>query len=957
MNESLKKFIKLVGASEHNLKNISVDIPKEKLVVFTGLSGSGKSSLAFDTIYAEGQRRYVESLSSYARQFLEMMDKPNVESIEGLSPSISIEQKTTSRNPRSTVGTVTEIYDYLRVFFARVGVPHSPATGLPIEAQTVSDMVDRIIDLDKDQRIAILSPIAKEKKGEFQSELLKIKKDGFQRVKVDGKFYTIDQVPKLQKNFKHDIDIVIDRLVTGTIDTVRLADSIETGLKHSNAQIIIEFVDQPTSSGKNNSRNDTHKRIIFSTKYACPVSGFSLGEIEPRLFSFNSPVGACKGCDGIGHVYSADAKKIIPNPELSILDGAIKPWANISSSILTDTLDSFSKNLKFDLRTPWKDLDSDIKSLLLFGTQKENIEFTINNGKDRINTSKPFEGIIPNLNRALKQAKSRFRYRELFRYQTLQPCSVCNGKRLNNDALSVRINELDISQLTEMSIKECRDWTSKVIDKLTENKKIIAQPLIKEILDRLDFLIEVGLDYLTLSRSSGTLSGGEAQRIRLASQIGSKLTGVIYVLDEPSIGLHQRDNGRLLKTLASLRDLGNTVIVVEHDEEAITSADFILDIGPGAGVNGGNITAQGNIDDIKKNKNSITGKYLSRELSIGVPQQRRISNKSIKLVGASENNIKNLDVEFPLGNLLCVTGVSGSGKSTLVNNILFKCLDDKLSRQPFSKDNFKEIIGHENVDKIIEIDQSPIGRTPRSNPVTYTGTFTPIREWFANLPESKSRGYKPGRFSISVKGGRCENCEGDGLIKVEMHFLSDVYVTCDSCNGKRYNRETLEVRYKNKNISDILDMTVFEALDFFKAIPSIRDKLVMLDAVGLDYIKIGQSATTISGGEAQRIKLSKELSRKPKGNTLYILDEPTTGLHFHDVAKLITILNDLVDKGNSVLVIEHNLDVIKSADWIIDMGPEGGNGGGNIIAMGTPEKVATNKKSYTGKYLKDILIN
>jgi excinuclease ABC subunit A len=913
--------------------------------------------LAFDTIYAEGQRRYVESLSSYARQFLEMMDKPKVESIEGLSPSISIEQKTTSKNPRSTVGTVTEIYDYLRVLYARVGIPYSPATGLPIEAQTVSDMIDQISKLKNDEKILILSPVAKEKKGEFQNEFQRIKKDGFQRVKVDGIFYKIDNLPKLTKSIKHDIDIVIDRLVTGNIDQTRLADSIETALKYADSQIIIEFPDKPLKLTKkiNISKNITHERIIFSTKFACPVSGFSLGEIEPRLFSFNSPIGACRGCDGLGSVYSADPKKIIPNPDMSIADGAIKPWKNINSSLIFDTIQSIAISYNFNTNTPWKDLDSKVKELLLYGSKNENIEFSYTHENDKYSLNKPFEGIITSVNKAIKQVKSRYKYRELSRYQSLQTCKTCHGKRLSENALSVKINNTDISQLTAMSIKESINWVSNLHKELSDNNKKIATPLVKEIHDRLTFLLEVGLDYLTLSRSSSTLSGGEAQRIRLASQIGSKLSGVIYVLDEPSIGLHQRDNGRLLKTLTTLRDLGNTVIVVEHDEEAICKADHIVDIGPGAGVNGGMIVSEGSLNKIKNTKASITGQYLNGELKIEIPKKRRKAKKSIKIIGANENNLVNINVEFPLGVFLCVTGVSGSGKSTLINNILYQSLDDKLSKMNQMPDNFQELIGYENIDKIIEINQSPIGRTPRSNPVTYTGTFTPIREWFANLPESKARGYKAGRFSFNVKGGRCENCEGDGVIKVEMHFLSDVYVTCDICNGKRYNRETLEVKYKNKSISDILDMTVFEAVDFFKAIPAIRDKLSMLQAVGLDYIKIGQSATTISGGEAQRIKLSKELSRKPKGNTLYILDEPTTGLHFHDVAKLINILSDLVERGNSVIVIEHNLDVIKSADWIIDMGPEGGDGGGKVIAKGKPEDLVNFEKSYTAGYLKKIL--
>ena len=814
------------------------------------------------------------------------------------------------------------------------------------------------MSLDDNEKIILLSPIAKEKKGEFQTEFQKIRKDGFQRVKVDGKFYTIDKVPKLEKNYKHDIDIVIDRLISGSIDPVRLADSIETALQYSGSLLIVEFADKQINNERktNTSKNDTHERMIFSTKFACPVSGFSLGEIEPRLFSFNSPIGACKGCDGIGNIYSADPKKIIPDECLSIINGAIKPWRNLNTSLISDMLEPLLQEYGFSVSSPWKDIRPEIQEMILYGSKK-NIEFTNKNSKDDLNFLKPFDGIVPMINHAIKQVKSRYKFRELFRYQSLQPCSACNGKRLNENALCVKIDNIDISVLTAMSIKDAKNWISNVSDTLTHNKKTIAGPILKEIFDRLSFLDEVGLDYLTLSRSSGTLSGGEAQRIRLASQIGSKLTGVIYVLDEPSIGLHQRDNGRLLNTLSSLRDLGNTVIIVEHDEEAMRAADFIVDIGPGAGVNGGEIVAKGTLVDIQKHNKSITGKYLSKKLSIDIPKARRNKTATLKINGANENNIRGIDAVFPLGLLLCITGVSGSGKSTLINNILFQGLNSKLSRSGIVFDNYNNMIGDEYIDKIIEINQSPIGRTPRSNPVTYTGTFTPIRDWFASLPESKTRGYKAGRFSFNVKGGRCEHCEGDGLIKVEMHFLSDVYVTCDVCNGKRYNRETLEVKYKDKNISDILEMTVFEAVEFFKAIPAIRDKLMMLQAVGLDYIKIGQSATTLSGGEAQRIKLSKELSRKPKGNTLYILDEPTTGLHFHDVQKLIKILNELVDKGNSVLVIEHNLDVIKCADWIVDMGPEGGDHGGKIIAEGTPEDIAKQKNSHTGKFLKELLTN
>tara|TARA_Y100000590_G_C15738537_1_gene1019428 strand:- start:919 stop:3807 length:2889 start_codon:yes stop_codon:yes gene_type:complete len=957
-NRKIKKFIKIIGASEHNLQNIKINLPKDQFIVFTGLSGSGKSSLAFDTIYAEGQRRYVESLSSYARQFLQMMDKPKVEQIEGLSPSISIEQKTTSKNPRSTVGTVTEIYDYMRVLYARVGTPYSPVTGLPIQAQTISDMVDQIIKLKAGEKILILSPIAKAKKGEFQKEFQKIKKDGFQRLKIDGDMYTFDELPILEKNVKHDIDIIIDRLITGNIDKTRLADSIETALKFSDSQLIIEFLDQPINKNKdkivNKSKNDTHRRLIFSTKFACPISGFSIGELEPRLFSFNSPLGACKNCDGIGNIYSADPNKIIQDQSLSIRDGAIRPWKNINNSLYLQTLTSIAESCNFDLDTPWGNLPNPAKELILYGSS-HNINFEYSLDNEIYNLDKPFEGLVNIINRGIKEAKSRYKFRQLSKYQSLQKCKSCDGNRLNQNALCVKIAEKDISEITEFSIKECAQWIQSINQKLTDSENKISAPLVKEINDRLSFLCEVGLDYLTLSRSSGTLSGGEAQRIRLASQIGSKLSGVIYVLDEPSIGLHQRDNKRLLNTLIKLRDLGNTVIVVEHDEEAISSADHIVDIGPGAGVNGGKIVFEGPIENISTSKQSITGKYLSGELSIPIPFTRRENNDYLILKEAKGNNLKNIDVKFPLGSFVCITGVSGSGKSTLINNTLYEGLYNILSHNENLPQNHKEIIGSEMIDKIIDINQSPIGRTPRSNPATYTGTFTPIREWFTQLPESKERGYKSGRFSFNVKGGRCENCEGDGVIKVEMHFLSDVYVTCDVCNGRRYNRETLEIKFKNKNIYDVLDMTVYEALEFFKAIPSIRDKLQMLQKVGLDYIKIGQSATTISGGEAQRIKLSKELSRRPKGNTLYILDEPTTGLHFHDVAKLINILNELVQKGNSIIVIEHNLDVIKSADWIIDMGPEGGEAGGNIIAEGTPEQIAKNKASYTGACLKDLI--
>ncbi|MFQ3361594.1 MAG: excinuclease ABC subunit A [Alphaproteobacteria bacterium] len=965
LDSTIQKYIKIKGANEHNLKNIDLNIPKDKIIVFTGLSGSGKSSLAFDTIYAEGQRRYVESLSSYARQFLEMMEKPNVEQIDGLSPAISIEQKTTSKNPRSTVGTATEIYDYMRVLFARIGIPHSPKTGLPITSQSITEMIDRILKIENNTKYLILAPLVNNRKGEFLKEIQTIKKNGFQRVKIDGTIYLLNELPILNKNINHDIDIVIDRLIGGSADKSRIEDSLETALSISKDNIIIEFPEEEINRNEikslGYSKNHTHKRIVFSTKFACPVSGFTLTEIEPRLFSFNSPHGACKGCDGLGYIYSIDSLKIIPDEDLTINDGAILPWRSYSSPLYLETLKSLSIAYKFKLDTPWRGLSETVKDIILYGTGNEKIKFEYSNSAENLNDKKiildkSFEGIINNLNKKIKLYRGKKSFNEFAKYQSLSPCKKCNGKRLNEESICVKIEGKDISQVTDLSINEALYWHTSIQKNMSVNNKIIAAPLLKEIIDRLNFLNEVGLEYLTLSRSSTTLSGGEAQRIRLASQIGSGLCGVLYVLDEPSIGLHQRDNSRLIGTLKKLKDLGNTVIIVEHDEDSIRSADYIVDIGIEAGVNGGYIVAQGNVNDIMKNRNSITGKYLSKKLKISVPLPRKIDrDNTIVIKGASGNNLKNLDITFPLNKFICVTGVSGSGKSTLINGTLYKALAKKINKSSDIPEKYTSIEGSEHIDKIIEINQSPIGRTPRSNPATYTGTFTPIRDWYASLPESKTRGYKSGRFSFNVKGGRCHKCEGDGVIKIEMHFLSDVYITCDSCKGKRYNRETLEIKYKEKNISDILNLSVSEGIDFFKAIPSIRDKLLMLDRVGLGYIKIGQQATTISGGEAQRIKLSKELAKRSTGKTIYILDEPTTGLHFHDVSKLLDILHELVDQGNTVITIEHNLEVIKTADWLIDLGPEGGEKGGELIGCGTPKELSCNKKSYTGLYLKDYL--
>ncbi len=998
------KTIHVRGAREHNLKNVDLEIPRDALVVFTGLSGSGKSSLAFDTIYAEGQRRYVESLSAYARQFLEMMQKPDVDHIDGLSPAISIEQKTTSKNPRSTVGTVTEIYDYLRLLFARVGVPYSPATGLPIESQTVTQMVDRLLALPESTRLYLLAPIVRGRKGEYRKELAEWQKKGFQRVKVNGTVYEIAEAPKLDKKYKHDIDVVVDRVVLPKAGdekarkdaATRLADSFETALELADGIAIAEFADKPLKSpsppvgegrgggdrrtsavgspptpnpspqGGGESRdkdvlrnkNETHERITFSARFACPVSGFTIDEIEPRLFSFNAPAGACPKCDGLGTEMRFEADLVVPDHTLSLKQGAVYPWAKTGSTspYYEQTLEALAKHFKVPMTTPWEKLPKKVQDAILYGTGDQEVDFVYEDGVRRYTNTKSFEGVIGNIERRFRETESDWVREELSRYQDAHPCDACSGYRLKPQALAVKIDSLHIGQVTDFSIRAANDWFAALPAKLTKTQAEIATRILKEIRERLQFLVDVGLDYLTLSRSSGTLSGGESQRIRLASQIGSGLTGVLYVLDEPSIGLHQRDNARLLETLKHLRDIGNTVIVVEHDEDAILTADHVVDIGPGAGIHGGHVVAQGTPDEIMASADSVTGQYLTGVRQIPMPKTRRKRNgKSLKVVGARENNLKDVTAEVPLGLLTCITGVSGGGKSTLLIDTLYKAVARRLNNAREHPGEHDRIEGLEHLDKVIDIDQSPIGRTPRSNPATYTGAFTPIRDWFSGLPEAKSRGYQPGRFSFNVKGGRCERCQGDGVIKIEMHFLPDVYVTCEECKGKRYNRETLEVRFKDKSIADVLDMTVEEGAEFFKAVPSIRDKLETLARVGLGYIHIGQQATTLSGGEAQRIKLAKELSRRATGRTLYILDEPTTGLHFHDVAKLLEVLHELADAGNTVVVIEHNLEVIKTADWIIDMGPEGGDGGGRIVAEGTPEDVAKVKESYTGQYLRELL--
>ena len=948
MSDKLKT-ISVRGAREHNLKGVSVDLPRDELIVFTGLSGSGKSSLAFDTIYAEGQRRYVESLSAYARQFLELMSKPDVDSIEGLSPAISIEQKTTSKNPRSTVGTVTEIYDYMRLLWARVGVPYSPATGEPISAQTVSQMVDRITALGEGARLYLLAPIVRGRKGEYRKEFAELLKQGFQRVKVDGAFYALEEAPELDKKFKHDIDVVVDRVVTKEGLEQRLADSLETALRLADGIAMAEFA-------SDHGDHTTGERIVFSEKFACPVSGFTIEEIEPRLFSFNNPFGACPACDGLGQSLEFDEDLVVPDRDKSLYDGAIAPWSRATSKLYQQTLQAIADHYGASMYTPWRDLDKAFRKTVLQGT-KDKIKFTYEDGLRQFTTSKAFEGVMPNLQRRWRETDSTWVREDLARFQSSQPCDVCHGKRLKPEALAVKVAEHDISDAGEKSIKDARDWFATIEATLSPKEQEIARRILKEIRDRLKFLVDVGLYYLTLIRASGTLSGGESQRIRLASQIGSGLTGVLYVLDEPSIGLHQRDNTRLLDSLRGLRDLGNTVLVVEHDEEAIETADYVVDLGPAAGVHGGDVIAAGTPAEVAANPKSLTGQYMSGKRMVPVPEQRRPVDikRAVTVKGATGNNLQNVDAAYPLGVLTCVTGVSGGGKSTLTIETLYKAAARRLNNASQVPAPHDTVEGLDQVDKIIDIDQSPIGRTPRSSPATYTGAFTPIREWFASLPEAQTRGYKPGRFSFNVKGGRCEACQGDGVVKIEMHFLPDVYVECDVCHGKRFNRETLEVTFKGKSIADVLDMTVEEAAEFFKAVPSVRDKMETLKQVGLSYVKVGQPATQLSGGEAQRVKLSKELAKRSTGKTLYILDEPTTGLHFEDVRKLLEVLHELVDQGNTVIVIEHNLDVIKTADWLIDLGPEGGSGGGEIVAEGTPEDVAEVEASWTGRYLKPLL--
>ena len=940
----MQQLIRIRGAREHNLKNIDVDLPRDSLVVITGLSGSGKSSLAFDTIYAEGQRRYVESLSAYARQFLELMQKPEVESIEGLSPAISIEQKTTSRNPRSTVGTVTEIYDYMRLLWARVGVPYSPATGLPIVSQTVSQMVDRVLAMPKGTRLYLLAPIVRGRKGEYRKELAELQRRGFQRVKIDGKMFELDEVRGLNKNLKHDIEIVVDRIIVDSELGNRLADSFETALELADGIAITENA-------------DTGEQTIFSAKFACPVSGFTIPEIEPRLVSFNYPFGACPSCDGLGTKLYIDPDLVVHDPRRSLAEGAVSPWSHSSSQYYTQTLESIARHFRRSMHTAWQDLPEKMRRTILHGSDGEPIKMTYDDGLRKYTTERPFEGVLPNMERRFRETDSAWIKEELGRYQSAKTCEVCSGNRLKPEALAVKIAGRHISQVAALSIAEAGTWFSGISGDLTPSQREIAQRILKEINERLGFLKNVGLEYLTLSRSSGTLSGGESQRIRLASQIGSGLTGVLYVLDEPSIGLHQRDNGRLLATLKRLRDLGNTVIVVEHDEEAIRTADWVVDMGPGAGIHGGHVVGEGTPEAIMANPESITGQYLTGKREIPVPPIRRMGHPGqiLRILDARGNNLKGITAEIPLGTFCSVTGVSGGGKSTLIVETLYKALAKRLNNAREQSAPLRGLEGVEFLDKIVDIDQSPIGRTPRSNPATYTGCFTPIRDWYTGLPEAKSRGYLPGRFSFNVKGGRCEACQGDGVIKIEMHFLPDVYVQCDVCKGRRYNRETLEVLFRGKSIADVLDMTVDEGADFFRAVPAIRDKLVTLQRVGLGYIHIGQPATTLSGGEAQRVKLAKELSRRATGRTLYILDEPTTGLHFDDVRKLLDVLHALVEAGNTVLVIEHNLEVIKTADWIIDLGPEGGDAGGRIVATGTPEDVALCEDSYTGQYLRPYL--
>lgn len=939
--------LKVRGAREHNLKNVDIDLPRNQLIVITGLSGSGKSSLAFDTIYAEGQRRYVESLSAYARQFLELMQKPDVDSIEGLSPAISIEQKTTSKNPRSTVGTVTEIYDYLRLLYARIGVPHSPATGLPIESQTVSQMVDRVLQMPEGLKIFILAPIVRGRKGEYKKELLDLKKRGFQRVIINEILYDMDDLPALNKKLKHTIEVVVDRLVVQPDIGSRLADSLETALHLGDGIVHILQADDPT------------QRTTFSSHFACPVSGFTIEKIEPRLFSFNNPFGACPQCEGLGVKIIFDPSLVVANPSLSLRQGAITPWANAFAFYYTQTLDSVARHYNISTSLPFKELDPRIQQIILYGSGSEVIKMTIQDHGRTFNNSKVFEGVIPTLERRWKETDNEKTRQDLNQYQRSLPCEVCQGYRLNKEALCIKINNRHIGEMSCLSIGQAHQWFQELSQHLTAKDQAISNRILKEISDRLYFLVNVGLEYLTLSRSSGTLSGGESQRIRLASQIGSGLTGVLYVLDEPSIGLHQKDNDRLLETLKRLRDLDNTVIVVEHDEDAIRAADYIVDMGPGAGIHGGQVIAFGTPEQLLQDKNSITAQYLNGQKRIEVPTQRRSfdPDKALVVTGARENNLQNVTTRFPLKVFTCVTGVSGGGKSSLVIETLYKHLAHQLNDASEKGGDCDDLEGIEYIDKIIDIDQSPIGRTPRSNPATYTGAFGPIRDWFTGLPEAKARGYSAGRFSFNVKGGRCESCQGDGVIKIEMHFLPDVYVQCDQCKGKRYNRETLDVTYKNKSIADVLEMTVEEAVEFFAAIPAVADKLQALVKVGLGYIQVGQRATTLSGGEAQRVKLAKELSRRATGKTIYILDEPTTGLHFADIQQLLKVLHALVDQGNTIVVIEHNLEVIKTADWIIDLGPEGGARGGQIVAEGTPEDIVKQGKGYTAQYLKPYLKN
>jgi excinuclease ABC subunit A len=941
-----QKFIEVRGAREHNLKGVDVSIPRDQLVVITGLSGSGKSSLAFDTIYAEGQRRYVESLSAYARQFLDMMGKPDVDHISGLSPAISIEQKTTSKNPRSTVGTVTEIYDYLRLLFARVGTPYSPATGLPITAMQVQDMVDAVMAMPEGTRAYLLAPIIRDRKGEYKKEFLDLRKQGFQRVKVNGTFHELEDPPVLDKKFRHNIDVVVDRIVVKEGIETRLADSFRTALNLADGIAVVELADS----------GDEPTRITYSEKFACPVSGFTIAEIEPRLFSFNAPFGACPVCDGLGMELFFDERLVVPDQNLTLMQGAIAPWSKSKSPYLTQTMEALSKHYGFALKTKWKDLPDNIKDLFLQGSKGEEIQFRYDEGGRVYQVKRVYEGIIPNMERRYRETDSAWSREEMERYQANRACGACGGYRLKPEALAVKIAKLHIGQVVQMSITEAFAWIEGVAETLTKQQNEIARAILKEIRERLGFLVNVGLNYLTMSRAAGTLSGGESQRIRLASQIGSGLTGVLYVLDEPSIGLHQRDNDRLLTTLKNLRDAGNTVLVVEHDEDAIREADYVFDMGPGAGVHGGRVVSHGTPAQVAADPASLTGQYLSGAREIPVPKVRRKgSGKKLTVVGATGNNLKNVTAEFPLGMFVCVTGVSGGGKSSLTIETLFKTAAMRLNGAHETPAPCETIKGFEHLDKVIDIDQRAIGRTPRSNPATYTGAFTPIRDWFAGLPESKTRGYQPGRFSFNVKGGRCEACQGDGVLKIEMNFLPDVYVTCETCKGQRYNRETLEVKFKNKSIADVLDMTCEDAAAFFQAVPAIREKMDALVEVGLGYIKVGQQATTLSGGEAQRVKLSKELSRRATGRTLYILDEPTTGLHFEDVRKLLEVLHSLVDQGNTVVVIEHNLDVVKTADWVIDIGPEGGDGGGLIVATGTPEAICKVEASHTGRYLKSLL--